>query len=172
MATSLLSIESQKYKETGAYPGLMLLTFDIGRVAGEIDTGYDFVKGDVILHTYVNVSVAEATGTTKTVDVGILSSESGGDADGFLDGVVTSAIGTVGPSATATDGTNQNYFAAAPKLGALMRVGDLGGDAAGTAAAMIPIPWICDGTAKSLTYTIGSTATELEAKGYVIFLRP
>lgn len=157
----------------GVYPGIFVLEFDIGRVAGEIDTGYDFQKGDVVYpQACVRVATAEATGTTKTVDVGILSSESGGDADGFLDGVVTSATGVVTLTMTATDGVSQNYVAAAPKLGALLRAGLLGGDAADTASALIPVPWVCDGTAKSLTYTIGSTATELVAKGYLTFFRP
>lgn len=157
----------------GFYPGIFVLEFDIGKVAGEIDTGYDFKKGDLVFpQCSVRVATAEATGTTKTVDVGILSSESGGDADGFLDGVVTSATGVVTLTVTATDGTSQNFIAAAPKLGALLRAGTLGGDAADTAAALIPAPWVCDGVAKSLSYTIGSTATELVAKGYIVFFRP
>ncbi len=156
---------------SGFYPGIFVAEFDIGRVAGEIDTGFDFQKGDVLLHACVKVKAAEATGTTKTIDVGILSSESGGDADGFIDGAVTSATGVVTVTAVGTDGTNQNYFATAPKLGALLRTGILGTDAAGEAPAVIPVPWVCDGTAKSLTYTIGSTATELVAKGYVVFFR-
>ena len=156
---------------SGVYTGFHLLEFDVGRAASVVDTGWDFEKGDVILHCYVDVTTAEATASTKTIDVGILASESGGDEDGFLDGVATSAVGVFGMDATATDGTNQNYFAAAPKLGALMRAGDLGGDAAGTAAALIPRPHVCDGVAKSLTYTLGGAATELVAKGYVVFLR-
>lgn len=156
----------------GTYPGIFVLEFDVGRVAGEVDTGYDFKKGDLIMHACVKVETAEATGTTKTVDVGLLSSESGGDADGLLDGVVTSATGVVGVDATATDGANQNFIAAAPKLGALLRAGLLGADVAGEASAVIPRPHVINGTAVSLTYTIGSTATELVAKGYVVFFRP
>jgi hypothetical protein len=155
----------------GAYPGIFVLEFDIDRAAGEIDTGYDFKKGDLIMHACVKVATAEVTAATKTIDVGLLSSESGGDADGILDGVVTSATGVVGADATATDGTSQNFWAAAPKLGALMRTGELGGDAAGTAGVMIPRPHVVNGTAVSLTYTLGGAATELVAKGYIVFFR-
>lgn len=156
----------------GAYPGIFVLEFDIARAAGEVDTGYDFKKGDLIMHACVKVETAEATAATKTIDVGLLSSESGGDADGFLDGVVTSATGVVGVDATATDGTNQNFIAAAPKLGALLRTGLLGADVAGEASAVIPRPHVINGTAVSLTYTLGAAATELVAKGYVVFFRP
>lgn len=156
-----------------AQSGLKLLVFDIPRAAGEQDTGFDFRRGDVVLHTYVDVEVQEATGTTKTVDMGIASGEAGGDAAGFLKGVVTSAAGVFGPDATATDGANQNFWAANPKLGALMRTGRLGSDGAAhdDAGCIIPRPWISDGTAVSLTTTVGSVATELQAKGYVLFLR-
>jgi hypothetical protein len=155
----------------GAYPGIFVLEFDIARASGETDTGYDFQKGDLVYpQCSVQVRTAEATGT-KTIDVGILSSEVGGDADGFLDGCSTATVGVVTLTATATDGTNQNFWAAAPKLGALLRAGDLGGDVAGTAGVMIPVPWVCDGVAVSLTYTLGSAATELDSKGYVVFFR-
>lgn len=155
----------------GHYPGVFLLEFDIDRAAGETDTGYDFKKGDVILGACVDVQTAEATAATKTIDVGLLSTEAGGDADGFLDGVVTSANAVVQGDIVATDGVNQNYIAAAPKLGALLRSGLLGSDLAAEAAALIPRPHVCDGTAKSLTYTLGAAHTELVAKGYVWFLR-
>lgn len=157
----------------GFYPGIFVVQFDIDRAAGEIDTGFDFKKGDIILPmmAYVDIQTAEATAATKTVDVGLLSSEAGGDADGFLDGVSNAAVGCVTYDATATDGANQNFWAAAPKLGALFRAGLLGADVAGEAGVMIPKPHVCDGTAKSLTYTLGAAATELVAKGYLGFLR-
>jgi hypothetical protein len=171
MATQLHNAASLGFSQTGAYPGLLLLGFDIPRTAGEQDTGFDFRKGDIVLHTYVDIHAAEVTGTTKTVDMGIASGEAGGDAAGFLKGVVTSAVGIVGPDATATDGATQNFWAANPKLGALMRTGLLGANVAADAGVIIPRPWVCDGTAVSLTTTVGSVATELSAKGWILFLR-
>jgi hypothetical protein len=155
----------------GYYPGLYLLSLDIPRAAGVQDSGFDFKKGDIVLHTYGDVRVAEVTGTTKTVDMGILASETGGDEAGFLKGVPTNAVAIVGPDATATAGTNQTFWAANPKLGALMRAGVLGSDVAKSAGVMIPRPWVCDGVAVSLTTTVGSVATELQAKGFVLFMR-
>lgn len=155
----------------GQYPGVFILQFDIDRASGEIDTGFDFKQGDVIRRVYIDVQTLEATSGTKTIDVGLLSSESGGDADGLLDGVSTAAAGLVAASATATDGTNQNFWAAAPTLGALLRSGRLGSDLAGDAGAIIPVDYVVGATAKSLTYTLGAAHTELVAKGYVEFFR-
>jgi hypothetical protein len=45
----------------------------------------------VIKNVYLKVAVAEATGTTKTLIIGI----SGGDEDGFLAGVSVGTIGTI-----------------------------------------------------------------------------
>jgi hypothetical protein len=156
-------LQLARYRIGGDGPGLLT-----GSVK---DTGLDFAAGDVVMGVFVQIHTAEATATTKTIDVGILASESGGDEDGFLDGAVTSATGVVTVAATATDGTNQNFWAAAPILGALLRNGLLGGDVAGTAGVMIPVPWVCDGTAKSLTYTLGSDHTELVADIFVLFFR-
>lgn len=136
---------------------------------GENDTGFDLPTAGVVFDVFVQVTTAEATATTKTIDVGLLASETGGDADGFLDGVVTSAAGVVGPEVSATDGTNQNYFAAAPKLGALLRQGSLGTDAAGEAAALIKKAHILNGTAKSVTFTLGSAHTELAGNIYIVY---
>lgn len=59
---------------------------------GERTYGLTFAAGDVIKNVYLDVSTREQTATTKTIDVGLLSSETGGDADGFLDGVSTASI--------------------------------------------------------------------------------
>lgn len=122
----------------------------------ETDTGFDLPTKGIVWDVFLDVVTAEATAGTKTVDVGLLSSESGGDADGFLDGAVNSAIAVVRGSITVTDGTNQNFIAAAPTLGALLRSGVLGTDAAGEAAALIKTPHVLNGTAKSVTYTLGA----------------
>jgi hypothetical protein len=158
----------------GGYHGLYMLQVDLTSLgSGEIDTGFDFKKGDVVLpgYCFVDVQTAEATSGTKTISVGILSSETNGDAAGFLKSVATDTIGSVSYDATATAGTNQTFWAANPKLGALMRAGVLGSDVAKSAGVMIPKPWIGDGVAQSLTYTLGAAHTELVAKLYVGFIR-
>ena len=95
--------------------------------SAEVDSEWDLPDNAVLDDAYVEVIAAEATGATKTLDVGLLSSESGGDADGFLAGIDVSTTGIKRGSFTATDGSNQNYFSAST-VGVLMREGLLGGD--------------------------------------------
>ena len=142
------------------------------RTTGEKDTGFDLPTAGIVYDCFVKITTLEATATTKTIDVGLLSSETGGDADGFLDGASTAAAATVRGTATATDGTNQNYFAAAPAptLGALFRTGSLGTDAAGEAAALLKTPHVLNGTAKSVTYTLGSEHTEVVGTIYIVYI--
>lgn len=140
---------------------------DLG--TGAKDTGFDLPVKGIVYDVFLDVKVAEATASTKTVDVGLLAGETGGDADGFLDGAVDSAIAVVRGTIVVTDGTNQNFIAAAPTLGALLRSGALGTDAAGEAAALIKTPHVLNGTARSLVYTLGSAHTELVADIIVVY---
>jgi hypothetical protein len=153
----------------GLRSGLLCLQADISRTSGEQDTGFDFVAGDVILDAWVDIDTAEATGGTKTVDVGLLSSESGGDADGLLDGIVTSATGVIVPKATITTGSNTKFVASATK-GILLCDVQAGSDVDQDEGVYVEKKHVVT-TAVSLTTTVGSTATELAAKVYVLFWR-
>ena len=122
---------------------------------GEKDTGIDFKAGDVILDCFVKVRTLEATSGTKTIDVGLLSSESGGDTDGFLDGVSTAAAGTVRGS---LDSGGQTY-------GVLLHEDESGAGVLVRSGAVI-------GEAVSLVYQLGAAHTELVGEIYVIYFRP
>lgn len=137
---------------------------------GEKDTGFDFPTGGIVFGVYVDVDTAETTGSTKTIDVGLLASETGGDADGFLDGASTSATGGVAGTLPVTDGTNTNFYTAAPTLGVLSFDGLLGGDAAATPGVATRRPHVLNGTAKSLSYTLGSAHTELVGSIVVVYI--
>lgn len=122
----------------------------------EQDTGFDFVAGDVILDAWVRVTTAEATGTTQTVDLGLLSTESGGDADGLLDGVAVDAVGTI-KGTLASGGQTK---------GALLRVDEDG------SGAVVPETHVV-GDAVSLSYTLpANDYAEMVADAYVLFFRP
>jgi hypothetical protein len=116
------------------------------KTGSEVDTGFDLPAKAVVLDVWVDIRTLEATGSTKTIDVGLLSSETGGDADGFLDGVSTaSALAAQG---TTTQGTLT--------LGALLR------DASGVSVAYSRKNHLSDSVdAKSVSYTLGSSHTEL-----------
>lgn len=70
----------------------------------EQDTGWDLPAKGVLLDVFIDVTTAEATGGTKTIDVGLLSSESGGDADGFIAALSVSATGVKRGQAGVTTG--------------------------------------------------------------------
>lgn len=148
-----------KINNTGG--GMGLITYKIECLPAdfannaEINFGGDIGAGEIIVDCYLDVVTAEATATTKTLDVGLLSSESGGDADGFLDAVSVAATGIVYPT----------LINATPTRGALLRVvSGEAGEHAGEAHASDSV------TAKSVTATFNDAAgaTELAVNIYII----
>lgn len=120
----------------------------------EVDTGFDLPAKAVVLDCWVDVKTLEATGTTKTIDVGLLSSETGGDADGLLDGVSTASAFIV--QGTLTNGTLT--------LGALLR------DASGVSVAYSRKNHLTDSVAaKSVSYTLGSAHTEVVGEIHLLY---
>lgn len=139
-----------------AQHGLLLACANIRDIgAGEKDTGIDFLAGDVILDCFVKVRTAEVTQATKTIDVGLLSSESGGDTDGFLDGVSTAATGTVVGSLA--NGSNT--------YGVLLT--ETSGGAGENSLQRHVIA-----AATSLVYQLGGAHSELVGEIYVVYFRP
>lgn len=129
---------------------------------GENDTGWDLPSTAIVTKVLVNVKTAEATGTTKTIDVGLLSTESGGDADGFLDGIDVSTTGLKGPGVTVTEtaGVNETYISAvASTYGALLADVnfELGTDTAGdTGYVNVNEKWHINENGNSVSWTPGS----------------
>lgn len=109
----------------------------------ESDTGVDLPAGVLVTGALIQVTTAASGGT---IDVGILSTESGGDADGFIDGVSCAATGFVVPN-------NVDATAANNTMGVLLVESDIL-SADGTALYYsVPVPYKTDGTAKSVSYT-------------------
>ena len=123
----------------------------------EQDTGYDLPANAEVLETRVLVTTAEATGTTKTLDVGLKSSESGGDADGFIDGISVASTGVKRPGATIAFGGGENFFSATT-IGALLSDNfAAGSNTTGDVGTNYERSHLTDSvTAKSVTYTAGS----------------
>ena len=120
----------------------------------ESDTGIDLPADMVVADIFVDVSTAVAS---STIDVGLLSTESGGDADGFADGVSCASAVKVRPGVTVTSGSNEDYFSASTR-GALLADFTAGTDAATDVGTYAEKPHRCDGTAKSISYTTSSHA--------------
>lgn len=131
--------------------------FKFGDGTTETDLGFDLPAYAVVDEVLIDVITAEATGATKTLDIGLLSSESGGDADGFLDGVSVSSTGLKRAAVTVTTGANNTYLASTTH-GALMRDFVAGEDVAngGDGAINVRGHLTSSVTAKSVSVTPGS----------------
>jgi len=127
----------------------------------EVDTGLDLPANLLIKDALMKVTTADAT---ETIDFGILSSESGGDADGLLMAMAMDNLGFVNPFGVVTDGATIDYVVHTSGRGALLKQGIAGANAVATVGGLQPRYYRTDGTAKSLTYT-GSAGSDTAA-GY------
>jgi len=110
----------------------------------EYDTYVDLPAGCIVRDCIVQVT----TEVASTIDVGILSSEANGDADGFLVGESVAVTGFAIHSLV-------DAVAANNTLGALLVESDIKSADTTALYASIPVGYICDGTAVSVSYTTG-----------------
>lgn len=124
--------------------------------ASETDTGFDIPKG-AILYPWEMILIVATVDATETIEVGILSTESGGDADGFIDGysIATQGRYPVWNMVTVADGTNATYYSA-NYVGDLFWTGSEGSNVSGDNGLIHPLAHVGDGTAKSISYTCSS----------------
>lgn len=150
----------------GAVRKIKKITISTALAAAEIDSTFDLPAKAVVTDVYIDVTTAEATGSTKAIDVGLLSSESGGDADGFLHQVSVATTGLKRAGAT-LDGTN-NWFVAGLRGALLART--VAGANADDRGLYNEFPHRSDSvTAKSVTYTPASAFTEFRGSIYVVY---
>ena len=122
--------------------------------ATEFNTGFVFPAGSLLRpQVAVNVTTVESG---KTINVGLLSSESGGSASGIINGVSLATAGIVRPTLASTQGAFLlEAFATTP-------------------AVNVPTtkPIVSTSVAKTLTYTVSSGAAA--AKGFIQipYIRP
>jgi hypothetical protein len=81
----------------------------------------------MVVDCFVDVITQEATGGTKTIDVGTAGTSN--DPDGFIDGASVAAAGQVRGQATVTTGSSETYYSANTR-GVLLSDYLAGGDAA------------------------------------------
>lgn len=112
----------------------------------ERDTGLDLPVGAVVKNVYVQVTTREITATTKTISVGILSSELAGGTNAFLAAVTTASAGLW----TGIQGNSATSGA----FGSLLTE-------VSTVSALVRRNHIVRGAAQSLAYTLNSAHTEL-----------
>ncbi len=98
--------------------------------------------------------IVDTLDADETIKVGILSTEAGGDQDGFIVDYSIATAGTyrVADMYTVTDGSSQNYLSAR-YIGDLFFAGLNGADAAGQAGVLALKSHRGDGTAATISYT-------------------
>lgn len=132
--------------------------------ATETDTGFDLPTNAAVLPMGIGIDVTNAA-STETADLGILASESGGDANGFI------ALGAIGTAASVvagnvvTAGGSETYLSSTT-LGALVNDFLAGSDSGGDVGTTNPKAYICNGTAKSISYTLTAGTGVLVGEGF------
>lgn len=153
------------YIDKGLSQTVMVIPFSIDDTvaATETDTGFDLPDNSAVLPNGVGVDVLTLD-DTETVDVGILSTEANGDADGFIAlGSVALADSVIAGNA-ATVGSNETFLATTT-LGALVNDFAAGSDVATDTGVSNKKSYVCDGTAESISYTL--TAGTDTAEGFI-----
>ena len=115
------------------------------------------------------ISDAVLQGTTvdsgTTMDLGLLSSESGGDADGFFDGISMAAAGWITAGVTKTMGSNADYYASTTR-GAFLATFSVGADTSvATIGQYDPKNFYADSVVASTVSITGSSGINTAA-GY------
>lgn len=126
----------------------------------ETDTGLDLPANLLVHEVLMRVTTVDPT---ETIDFGILSSETGGDANGFVVAASVATAGIVQLVPQITGGINID-FVSTNYVGALLATSIVGADAVATVGGWTPLKYRTDGVAKSLTYT--GTAGSDTAEGY------
>lgn len=126
----------------------------------EVDTTFDLPAKAIVTDILVEVVTADVG---MTLDVGLLSSESGGDADGLADAVDVGSTGIKSVGPTVTVGSTETYYSANTK-GALLTEGFLVGTDVDQDYGIFEQKNHYAGsvTAKSITYT-GSAGSDTAA---------
>lgn len=137
-----------------AYPGLTLQTIRVvltatGASGTEVDSGVSIPAKSFVLAAFVDMATG-ASSVTPLLDVGTLSTASGGDADGFLAALNVSGAGALKGS----------MLASARTLGALSFVG--------TAASLMFIQPYLNDIARNVSWT--SAAVTSAQNGEIVLL--
>lgn len=133
----------------------------------ETDTGFDIPEG-CVLYPWEMFLIVTTIDSTETIEVGILSTESGGDADGFIDAysIATAGVFCVQNLVTVSDASTANYYSA-NYIGDLFWTGAEGSNATGGNGILHMKGHRGDGVAKSISYTCSSGSDTFE--GALVF---
>jgi len=138
--------------------------------AAEHSTGFNLPANAILSDVFLNVITPEVTGGTKTVEVGLLSSEAGGNAAGFLNGVSVAAAGLVIGNAVVTVGGSNTYYASTTK-GVFLANFFAGANVLGESGLNYEHSFLTSSvTAKTISYTPASVFSQCVADIYVTYI--
>lgn len=134
----------------------------------ETDTGYDLPTNSIVHN--VSVLVNTASSAASTISVGLLSTSSGGDADGYLAGASTTGTGLkMGAIASATSGAAGDFIIDGSTIGAYLGLATSGSTAVDDSGfAFTRDHNVGAITAKSVTWFTNSTGPSALAAKLVI----
>lgn len=149
--------------KVGAGLRILKIAIPAGDYSVEHDSGWDLPAKSLVLDVFMDVKTADGG---KTLSVGTLSSEAGGDADGFIAAASLTNLGLLRPGAT-LDGTG-NWFVADTRGELLSKFA--AGANADDRGLYAEVPYLSTAaTAKSLSYT-SSAATTAVVDLYIVYI--
>lgn len=142
----------------------------VAGTAAEHSTGFNLPANAMVTDVFLNVLTAETVGATKTVEVGLLSSQSGGNAAGFLNGASVAATGLVRGQAVVTVGGSNTYYASTDR-GVFLANFYAGANVAGESGLNYEHDFLTSSvTAKTISYTPASVFSTCVADIYVTYI--
>lgn len=137
---------------------------DVSADAAETTSGIDLPTNALVKSQGVAayVSVLDAT---ETITAGILSTQVGGDQNGFMDLLPLDTAKTVAPQNTITAGTSETYFASTT-IGALIQDFTAGSDVNKDVGTVNPKVYRIDGVAKTVSWTLSAGSDT--AQGFLL----
>jgi hypothetical protein len=143
-----------------------VLSFQAAASTAENDTAFDFPSNGILHDVWVKVTAASTAG--GVISVGLLSSESGGDADGLIVNLGSSATGTYRGGLTSSTSGATGSFVTGSKRGALIAVWSSGSTAADDPGMYAEKPHLFSSvTAKSVSWTTNSSGAALAGLIYL-----
>ena len=154
VTSTAAELNESDLSDVGGMLKVKVLPVTVVALATEQDTGWDLPAKSLILDVWLDVTTLEATGGTKTIDVGTLTGDSG-DPDGFCDAISVAATGRINAEGVIS-GSGADAFWNTNTRGVLLSIFQQGGDGnLDNAGVYARIPCVDPGSV-SMTYTLGS----------------
>lgn len=168
VTASAAELNQSDLSVVGAMLKIKKIAVPAGDWSAETDSGWDLPAKALVLDMFIDVTTLQAG---KTVDIGLKSTEAGGDADGFGDGLSLAATGLVRPGVVQIAGATETYVSSWTR-GVLLTNGLplAGANVVGDEGVFYEKPHMSGSvTAKSLSYTTNTAITAV-FDIYVVYL--